>query len=251
MQPRTKTQLGKHKKPEKIYTFQEADERLYDYLSNHGFGHVTHEQRHQLVKFYQLLMEAQNKENFTRLLNLRDVAIKHFIDCMMVAQITKLQFPLIDIGTGPGFPGIPLKILFPQERILLGEGVQKRVEFLKSVREILKLNKLDIIGRNINEDFHLPVRGAITRAVEDIQNTLRNISSALEVGGKVYLMKGPGVDPEISEAKNLFGEYYKLIEDHAYTLPHTSHERRLVVYEKIKQTPLVKIKDEDMSWKED
>jgi hypothetical protein len=78
-------------------------------------------------------MENQEKENFTRLLKLNDIGIKHFIDCLIVTELTKLKFPLIDVGTGPGFPGIPLKILYPSERIILAEGVQRRVEFLKDV----------------------------------------------------------------------------------------------------------------------
>jgi 16S rRNA (guanine527-N7)-methyltransferase len=62
--------------------------------------------------------------------------------------------------------------------------------------------------------------------------------SSLQVGGKVYFMKGPGVDPEIAAAKTTWSEFYKLVQDEAYTLPQTPHERRLVVYEKIKNAPL-------------
>ena len=183
-------------------------------------------------------MENQEKENFTRLLKLRDIAIKHFIDCMIIVEHTKLQFPLMDVGTGPGFPGIPLKILFPKEKILLAEGVQRRVEFLKHVRSEMKLQNLDIIGRNINPNFVYPVNGVITRAVEDVGNTLRNVLSCLQLGGRVYFMKGPGVDPEIAMAKSEMSEFYKLVENIPYVLPHTPHERRLVVYEKIKHAEI-------------
>ncbi|HWU41917.1 MAG TPA: RsmG family class I SAM-dependent methyltransferase, partial [Bdellovibrio sp.] len=188
--------------------------------------------------FYRLLMLNQEKENFTRLLKLRDVAIKHFIDSLIIAQHTSLRFPLMDVGTGPGLPGIPLKILFSQEKILLAEGVQRRVEFLKHVRSEMKLQNLDIIGRNINKHFVYPVNGVITRAVEDIGNTLGNVISSLQIGGRVYFMKGPGVDPEIAMAKKNWSEFYKLVDDIAYTLPETPHERRLVIYEKIKNAPL-------------
>ncbi len=183
-------------------------------------------------------MEVQKKQNFTRLLSLRDVGIKHFVDSLIITRHCQLQFPLLDVGTGPGFPGIPLKIEFPNERIILAEGVQKRVEFLKSVREELKLENLDIVGRNINKNFHLPVKGIITRAVEDIRNTLSNTCNCLEVGGKAYLMKGPNVDPEIDEALEKWSEYYKLSEDIKYSLPESQHERRLVIFEKTKSIPL-------------
>lgn len=231
-------QQGRHKKPELIYEVNEANDRLADIFRNHNFDMVSHQQRHQLAQFYRLLMLNQEKENFTRLLKLRDIAIKHFIDSIIITKYTTLQFPLLDVGTGPGFPGIPLKIVFPEENIILGEGVQRRVEFLKHVRGEMKLKNLDILGRNINKYCVYPVNGAITRAVEDIGNTLGNVINCLQLGGRVYFMKGPGVDPEISAAKNTWSEYYKLVDNIAYTLPETPHERRMVIYEKIKNMEL-------------
>jgi 16S rRNA (guanine527-N7)-methyltransferase len=240
---------GRHKKPETIYSIEEANDRLADVFRNHNFQGVTHEQRKQLAHFYRLLMENQENENFTRLLKIRDIAIKHFIDCLIVPQLTTLQFPLMDVGTGPGFPGIPLKIAFPQERIILAEGVQRRVEFLKNVREKMNLQNLDIIGRNINPYFAYPVNGVITRAVEDVRNTLTNVLTCLQLNGTVYLMKGPNVDPEIKMAEQELGEFYKLEQDVAYTLPGTTHDRRLLVYRKIKLAPLPDFDEEP--WPED
>ncbi|MFM6927826.1 MAG: 16S rRNA (guanine(527)-N(7))-methyltransferase RsmG, partial [Bdellovibrio sp.] len=229
--PQTTEHRGRHKKPESIFELHEANDRLADIFRNHDFDLVNHQQRMQLAHFYRLLMLNQEKENFTRLLKLKDIAIKHFIDSIIIMKHTKLQFPLLDVGTGPGFPGIPLKIMFPNEQILLGEGVQRRVEFLKHVRTEMKLPQLDILGRNINKHCVYPVNGAITRAVEDIGNTLSNVINCLNLGGRVYFMKGPGVDPEIEMAKKTWGEFYKLVENTPYSLPHTPHERRMVVYE--------------------
>lgn len=238
---------GTHKKPQQILSTSEAQDRLNDIFHNHDFDHISFEVRKQLVKFYILLMEQQNRENFTRLLTFRDIAIKHFIDSIIVNDLTKLSFPLLDMGTGPGFPGIPLRLVVPEEKnkIILAEGVQKRVEFLKKVRDGLELKNLDIIGKNINKDFLYPVNGVITRAVEDVGNTLGNVINCLNMGGKVFLMKGPNVDPEIEMAKKQWSEYFKLSEDHAYSLPHTTNQRRLLVYTKIKSLPLGPIEDED------
>jgi 16S rRNA (guanine527-N7)-methyltransferase len=233
-----------HKKPGQVFSEQEANDRFYDIFRNHEFGHVTHAERMQLAKFYVLLMENQEKENFTRLLTLRDVAIRHFIDCLIIPKLVDLQFPLLDMGTGPGFPGIPLKFLFPKEKIILAEGVQRRVEFLKHVRQEMNLENLPIIGRNINPFFAYPVNGVITRAVEDIRNTLVNSMTCLQTGGCVYFMKGPNVDPEIPLAAKEVGEFFKLEKDIKYSLPHTSHERRLLVYRKIKIGPLVDFEEE-------
>lgn len=229
-----RTRLGVHKKPENIYDLNEANDRLADIFRNHEFDLVSHEQRMQLAQFYSLLMTNQKNENFTRLLKFRDIAIKHFIDSLIILKYTKFDFPLLDMGTGPGLPGIPLKIMLPDQKIILAEGVQKRVEFLKHVREEMKLKQLEIIGRNIDETFVYPVNGVITRAVEDISNTLRRVQFSLQLGGKVFFMKGPNVGPEIDAAQYEWGQYYALDRDISYTLPKTTHERRLLIYEKFK-----------------
>lgn len=238
---------GSHKKSTEDLSFNEASDRMFDILKNHDYDHVPFDQRKKLIEFYQLLMSTQENNNFTRLLKFRDVVIRHFIDCLIVSDLIDLKFPLLDVGTGPGFPGIPLKIKYPDQQIILGEGVQKRVEFLKQVREKLELPNLDIIGRNINPHFMMPVQGVITRAVEDVSNTLGNVISCLQIGGQVYFMKGPGVDPELPPAIEKWSEFYKLEKDIAYDLPKTEHHRRLVVFTKIKNAPLPDEDDEDFA----
>ncbi len=223
---------GRHRVSVEDFSFGEADDRMYDFFRNHGFGDYPHEKRHQLVKFYLLLMKEQKSQNITRLLTIRDVAIKHFVDCLMIPKLTKLQFPLLDIGTGAGFPGIPLKVEFPNDPILLSEGVQKRVEFLKTVREDMQFKNLDIIGRNITDSFVYPIRGAITRAVEGMDVTLQSVVNSLQLGGEVYFMKGPNLGNEISDAITKLGQYYELKGNIPYTLPNTPHERRLVIFRK-------------------
>ncbi len=225
---------GSHRRADQIFELEEANDRLYDLFRNHGFEDFPHAKRRQLAQYYRLLMLKQNEVNMTRLLTLREVGLKHFVDCLMVARLTKLKFPLMDLGTGPGLPGIPLKIQFPDEKIVLAEGVQKRVEFLKEVREDLELKQLPILGRNVNEWTFYPVNGVITRAVEDVGNTLRNVRNCLSTGGRVYFMKGPNVGPEVAQAQAELAEHYKLVEDIEYELPESGLPRRLVVFEKIK-----------------
>jgi 16S rRNA (guanine527-N7)-methyltransferase len=237
----SKRPAGSFRKFTETYSFAEADDRIFDYFRNHGFGEYPHEKRHQLVNFYLLLMEEQNHQNITRLLTLREVAIKHFIDCLMVTRLTKLKFPLLDIGTGAGFPGIPLKIDCPNDPIILSEGVQKRVEFLKTLREKLELKNLDIIGRNISPTFVYPIQGAITRAVEDIGATLGSVINALQLDGEVYFMKGPNVGNEIPQALAQWGEFYALKSDITYDLPKSPHKRRLVIFKKIKHPPAISL----------
>lgn len=240
----TRGRRGRHRQPAKIYSGADAHDRLADLFRNHGFPDLGHDKIDQFVRFYELLMEKQKTLNLTRLLTLRDVGIKHFVDCLMVPKLTALQFPLLDLGTGPGFPGIPLKIVFPEEKIILAEGVQKRVEFLKDVREALDLKNLLIVGRNINPWFFYPVRGVITRAVEDVGNTLQNVIHCLQTGGHAYFMKGPNVDLELEQLPSEVSQYYEKVQDTAYTLPNTDQKRRLLVYKKIHMAPFPDLEDE-------
>lgn len=225
---------GQHRRADQIFELEEANDRLYDLFRNHGFGDFPHAPRRQLAQYYRLLMLKQNEVNMTRLLTLREVGLKHFVDCLMVPRLTELRFPLMDLGTGPGLPGIPLKIQFPDETIVLAEGVQKRVEFLKEVRAELGLAKLPILGRNVNEWTFYPVNGVITRAVEDVGNTLRNVRHSLRTGGRVYFMKGPNVDPELEQLDAELAAHYRLVQDTAFELPESGLPRRLVVFEKVR-----------------
>ena len=204
-------------------------------LIKHGVTlKVTPPMLEQLATFYKFLSDYNHKLNLTRITGFQDFVVKHYVDCLYVAQLTKLPEPLIDMGTGPGFPGIPLKIVFPSLRIILVEGVQKRVEYLKEVRDVLKLQKLDIIGRNLDPKMHYPVQGVITRAVETCAATLGNAINCVQTEGRVILMKTPEIDPELVEAKEKWGSHYDLVEDIPYTLKGTPHKRRLVVFQKKK-----------------
>jgi 16S rRNA (guanine527-N7)-methyltransferase len=194
---------------------------------------LTDEMLEQFAKFYKFLMEYNKKYNLTRLKTFEEVGIKHFVDCLYVLQHADLPNPIIDMGTGAGFPGIPLKIAKPDIRIILVEGVQKKVEYLKELRQHLQLKQLDIIGRNVDTKMHYPVQGVITRAVEVVTATLKNTVNCVQTGGHVLLMKTPGIDAEIREAKETMGDIYKLIKDVDYKLGSTTNERKLLVYEKL------------------
>ena len=89
-----------------------------------------------------------------------------------------------------------------------------------------------MIGRHVNGDFHYPVQGVITRAVEDARNTLGRVRGSLAQGGCVYLMKGPNVEPEIQMALDRWGDEYRLEKNKFYVLPNTKNERRLLVFRK-------------------
>jgi 16S rRNA (guanine527-N7)-methyltransferase len=193
---------------------------------------VDERERNLFWQYYLRLKERNQEINLTRIHRFRDVVVKHFVDCVLVGELTALPSPLLDIGSGGGFPGVPLKIRHPEVAVVLAEGRAKRVAFLEEVRRSLRLPKLYIHGHQIKADYDGEVRGATTRAVEAVGRTLERCVHFLPPGGRVLLMKGPKVDPEIEVAGEVWGRHFTLTEDHAYKLPTTGHDRRLLVYER-------------------
>ena len=184
----------------------------------------------QLTRFHHFLFDKNRRLNLTRIHNLEDVVLKHYVDCFLVDKMTNLPSPLLDLGTGGGFPGIPLKIIRPDLHIILAEGVGKRVRFLKDARDHLELEGLDVIGRNIDREFFYPVNGVVTRAVELVPDTLKRMQNSLQAGGLAIFMKGPNVDDELVRAHKRYGDEYSLEHDLPYTLPRSPHRRRLLVF---------------------
>jgi 16S rRNA (guanine(527)-N(7))-methyltransferase RsmG len=211
-----------------------STEQIKEIFQGYGVSlQITDEMFEKFSRFHRFLVEYNKKYNLTRLTRFEDIIVKHFIDCVMVAQLTELPSVLMDLGSGAGFPGVPLKIVSPKMRVILAEGVQKKVEFLKQLREELGLSGLDILGKNIDSKTHYPVQGVITRAVEPALNTLRNVINCVQKNGYVLLMKTPETDDEVRGACFEMKQSFELIQDVAYQLGSSSHHRRLVVFRKL------------------
>ncbi|MGV8074173.1 MAG: RsmG family class I SAM-dependent methyltransferase [Syntrophobacteraceae bacterium] len=189
-------------------------------------------QLEQLWKYHYYLRQHNSELNLTRIHNFSNMVLKLYVDSLLPGKMIELPSPLLDMGTGPGMPGIPLKIAHPDVEVLLAESRSKRVGFLRDVTKYLSLKGVQIIGEAIGPAFEQPVAGVITRAVESIPRILDRIRGCLVLKGLAIFMKGPNCDLEIEEGLKSFGRSYRLIEDRHYLIPHTSHARRLVVFER-------------------
>jgi 16S rRNA (guanine527-N7)-methyltransferase len=190
-------------------------------------------QTDQLWAYHSLLRERNPELNLTRVRNFANMVLKLYVDSVLPAGMIALPSPLLDLGTGPGMPGIPLKILRPELEILLAEGRARRVEFLNAAVERLGLAGLRVLGRRIDADFTEPVAGVITRAVEPIAETLARVHGCLAGGGRAIFMKGPHCDAEIESARARFEKSFVLDLDRPYAIPGTRHARRLVVFRRL------------------
>lgn len=185
----------------------------------------------ELLWRYHRFLRGHNQElNLTRIHNFTSMVHKHYVDSMLPALLMDLPTPLLDMGSGAGFPGIPLKILRPDLKIILAESRGKRVDFLQSAVDELGLEGVQVIGRKVTPRFRYPVSAVISRAVLSISDTLEAVKGSLGEGGLAVLMKGPGCNEELEEAEKRFGSEFELFMDRAYSIPETTHRRRLVVF---------------------
>jgi len=161
------------------------------------------------------------------------MVLKLYADSIIPGQLIELPSPLLDLGSGAGMPGIPLKIAFPHLSVLLAESRQNRVNFLLKACENLALDNLRVVGKTIHPNFQEPIAGVISRAVEAIAATLERIQGSLCLYGKAIFMKGPKCDPEIEEALDRSKRKYQLILNLPYSIPETPHQRRLVVFQRL------------------
>jgi 16S rRNA (guanine(527)-N(7))-methyltransferase RsmG len=187
----------------------------------------------QLWAYHRALRSANAELNLTRIHNFENMVLKHYVDSLLVLNFVELPSPLIDMGSGPGLPGVPLKIARPGISMILAEPRGARAEFLEGVCAKLKLADVEVFAGKIGPKFPRQVKGVITRAVASIPETLDRVANCLEPGGRMIFMKGPDCDAEIAEARTSHADSFRLVMDKAYTIPGTSHNRRLVVYERL------------------
>ena len=190
----------------------------------------------QFWAFHQLLRLRNDELDLTRLYSFDTIVLKHYVDCALVATLVDLPSPLLDLGSGAGFPGIPLKIVRPDVHVILGEARAKRVEFLNEAIRELGLTDVEVVAHRVSARFEYPVRGVITRAVETIPATLARVAPWMEPGCRVLFMKGPGTDDELATAKREWSSAFRVVRDVPYTIPETPHARRLVVLERLQTT---------------
>lgn len=189
----------------------------------------------QLRRHWLALIQSEDRTDLTRLESPRDIAIKHYLDCALPLKFVQLPSPLLDIGSGAGFPGLVLKILSPETHVILGEVRPKRTRFLEQCIADLGLTGVEVFAHRIGPQFPLEIQGVVTRALESSRDTLYRVQPFLPKGGKVILLKGPKGDEEVAEAVGELTDFQHE-KTYRYNLGNTGNERRLVVYTRMRES---------------
>lgn len=200
------------------------------------------EQIKNFYDFMNLLIEKNKVMNLTGITEPKEVVLKHFIDSLTILKYIDKNDIVIDVGTGAGFPGLPLKIADNSLEMTLLDSLNKRINFLNEVIENTSLDKIKTIhgraedfGKNI--EYREKYDIATSRAVAPTNILLEYMMPFVKVGGKCICMKGSNCDDEIEDAKNaikILGGKIEKIEK--FNLPNSDNNRTILIIKKVKKT---------------
>lgn len=191
---------------------------------------VTEEKINKLDKFYELLIDWNNKINLTRIVDKEEVYLKHFYDSLTIVKEVNLNEinTLCDVGTGAGFPGIVLKIFYPHLKITLVDSLLKRVNYLNTIIKDLELNDIVAIharGEDVKEKFDI----VTSRAVANIEKLVTYTMHLTNKNGKLVALKGD-IDKELTEdVKRKLERKYIIEKINKFELPIEESKRSLVI----------------------
>lgn len=206
---------------------------------------LTDKQADQLMKYKELLVEWNEKMNLTAITEDMEVITKHFLDCLTVQSsidLTKVK-TLVDVGTGAGFPGLVLKIAFPNVHITLIDSLNKRLKFLQHVIDELGLEGIECVhGRaedlGKNKAYREQFEVCASRAVANLAVLGEYTLPFVQKGGYLIALKGQKLDEELAEGEKaitiLGGTIDKLVD---VVVPYTDLNHRIAKIKKVKPTP--------------
>ena len=202
---------------------------------------LTDRKLEQLEKYYELLVEWNNKINLTRIIEKEDVYLKHFYDSLTLVKTIDLtkDLSLCDIGTGAGFPGIVLKICFPNLKVTLIDSLQKRINFLKEVIKELDLKDIEAIHDRA-EDYAKSNREkydiVTSRAVANLKLLSELSIPMVKINGYFLPMKA-NIEEELKDSEDIIHKLSgKLERIETFNLPIEESIRNILVIKKIDKT---------------
>lgn len=206
---------------------------------------LTPGQREQFERYYELLVERNKVMNLTGITDYDEVNLKHFTDSLTIVRLNDMSkiHSMIDVGTGAGFPGIPIKIVFPHIKTALLDSLNKRLKFLNEVIEELGLKEIETLhGRAEDyakkQEYRDKFELCVSRAVANLSTLSEYCLPFVKNGGSFVSYKSGESDEEIRQSEtavNILGG--KIVKIDKFMLPDTDIGRSLVKINKVKNTP--------------
>ena len=215
--------------------------KLYEYILNNNLKESASAEKavEKSELFMSMLLEYNEKFNLTAITDKDEIEIKHFIDSLQGSKYVKDEN--LDIGSGAGFPGIPLAIVNPEKKFTLVDSLKKRVDFLTAVKEKCGLDNVEIYHKRAEDISKSKKYGLVTaRAVAPLNILCEYCLPFVEIGGIMLAYKGKKADEETEEAQkaiDLLGGKVEKQEDYRLETADGESERKLIIIRKERETP--------------
>lgn len=178
---------------------QKLEDLLRKGITELGFAY-TEKQIDDFIIYLTELKKWNKAYNLTAIKTDKEIIIKHFLDSLLFGKVMPSNIhSVVDIGSGAGFPGIPIRIMNPKLKMFLVEPVKKKALFLQHLCAKLKLNDIEVIDKRIEEIENLKVDAAVTRALFSVKDFINKTGNILKQDGILILSKGPKLDEELKE----------------------------------------------------
>lgn len=205
---------------------------------------LDEEKTQQFLKYAQLLREWNEKINLTAITDDEGIATKHFLDSITADLTGRVHGRMIDVGTGAGFPAIPLKIIRPDLDVTLLDSLAKRLNFLNTVCSELNLENIHTVHARAEDggraaDLREKFDTAVSRAVANMSVLCELCLPFVKVGGYFLALKGPLADEELSGAKRAIAVLGGEVEDVvSVDIPFTELSHKIIIVKKVRHTPM-------------
>lgn len=203
---------------------------------------IAEKESKNLYKYMLLMLEWNENVNLTAITEEKEIIYKHFIDSLSVNKYLTNKEKIMDIGTGAGFPGIPLKIFNEDLNFILVDSLNKRINFLEEVKNELNLNKLELVHARAeelakNKNYREKMDIVVSRAVARLRILAEYMLPFVKKNGICICMKGPNIEEEIEESKKSLEILGGKIEKIEHIILPGDLERNIILIRKIKETP--------------
>ena len=203
---------------------------------------LNEEQLEKLYMYMDILLEWNQKMNLTAITDKKEIILKHFVDSLTINKYIDKNKSIIDVGTGAGFPGIPIKIIRDDVEIVLVDSLNKRINFLNEVINKLELKNIKAIHARAEEigkteEYREKFDISTSRAVANLSTLSEYLIPLVKINGKCICIKGPDINEEIEQSKVAIKTLGGKIEDiKSFKLPNSDFSRNIVIVKKISKT---------------